>query len=110
MIRRAQSLTLLICGARPCRTITHVVSTWLRADGAAPPGRGQGEVAVRCGTDDRVTDNTALCTQTSHTGLRGPDGLVEHGQALVLALAPLTWKHTALLVSPAALIVVSGQS
>ena len=69
----------------------HVVfSTWLRADGAALPRRREREVAVRYGTGDLVTDHPPSGAQTCDTGLWRPHGLVEHGQALVHALALLT--------------------
>lgn len=69
----------------------HVVfSTWLHADRAALPRGGEREMAVRYGTSDLITDHPPSGTQTSHTGLWRPDGLVEHGQALVHALALLT--------------------
>lgn len=69
---------------------TCCVSTWLHADRAALPSGGEGEMAVRYGTGDLVTNHLPSGTQTSHTGLWRPDGLVEHGQTLVHTLALLT--------------------
>lgn len=71
-------------------TATCCVSTWLHADGAAFPLGGEGEMAVHYGAGDLVTNHPPSGTQTSHTGLWRPDGLFEHGQALVDTLALLT--------------------
>lgn len=79
-----------------CTMALHMlcVSTWLHADRAALPGGGEGEVAVHFRTGDLVTNHPPSGAQTSHTGLWRPDGLVEHSQTLVHALALLTWNNT----------------
>lgn len=71
-------------------SVTCCVSTWLHAGGAAFPNGSEGEVTVHLRTSDLVTNHSPSSAETSHAGLWGPDGLVEHGQALVHTLALLT--------------------
>lgn len=71
-------------------SVTCCVSTWLHAGGAAFPNGSEGEVTVHLRTSDLVTNHSSSSAETSHAGLWGPDGLVEHGQALVHTLALLT--------------------
>lgn len=79
--------------------VTCCVSTWLHADRAALARRGEGEMTVYFGTGALITNHPPSGTQTSHTGLWGPDGLVKHGQTLVHTLALLTWNNTETVMS-----------
>lgn len=71
-------------------SVTCCVSTWLRADGAAFPNGGEGKMTVHLGTSDLVANHSPSSAETGRARLWRPDGLVEHGQALVHALALLT--------------------
>lgn len=71
-------------------SVTCCVSTWLHADGAAFPNGSEGEMTDHLGTSDVVTNHSPSSAETGHAGFGGPDGLVEHGQALVHTLALLT--------------------